>query len=117
MSRHHWMYLGCQCSSARSSRLLLDRLTLFGIFSAEIMIECSLRPFPIELGPTLLSVRLKRAFRAHRVGALKNPVLPGREPSEDFGFHRFGTGEAQIRLEAGHRIGREGCARLDGHPN
>src|SRR5437867_3074461 len=37
MSRHHWMYFGCQCSSARCSRLLLERLTLLGIFSAEIM--------------------------------------------------------------------------------
>src|SRR5476649_2964958 len=32
------MYLGCQCSSARCSRLLPDRLTLFGIFSAEIIL-------------------------------------------------------------------------------
>src|SRR2546422_9700272 len=31
------MYFGCQCSSARCSRLLSDRLTLLGIFSAEIM--------------------------------------------------------------------------------
>src|SRR3954462_14334420 len=37
MSFHHWMYFGCQCSSARCSRLLPDRLTLFGIFSAEII--------------------------------------------------------------------------------
>src|SRR5262249_2351352 len=37
MSRHHWMYFGCQCSSARCSRLLLERPTLFGIFSAEII--------------------------------------------------------------------------------
>jgi hypothetical protein len=34
---HHWMYLGCQCSSARCRRLLPERLTLLGIFSAEIM--------------------------------------------------------------------------------
>src|SRR5687768_2298047 len=37
MSRHHWIYAGCQCSSARCSRLLLDRPTLLGIFSAEII--------------------------------------------------------------------------------
>src|SRR6266571_9490881 len=45
MSRHHWMYFGCQCSSARCSRLLLERLTLLGIFSAEIMMprcQCSI---------------------------------------------------------------------------
>src|SRR3981189_910651 len=42
MSFHHWMYFGCQCSSARCSRLLLERLTLFGIFSAEIMLIPSL---------------------------------------------------------------------------
>ena len=38
MSFHHWMYCGCQCSSARCSRLLLESPTLFGIFSAEIMV-------------------------------------------------------------------------------
>src|SRR6185295_817569 len=37
MSRHHCKYFGCQCSSARCSRLLSERLTLFGIRSAEIM--------------------------------------------------------------------------------
>src|SRR5918994_1694147 len=37
MSRHHWIYCGCQCSSARCSRLLLESPTLLGIFSAEIM--------------------------------------------------------------------------------
>src|SRR5260221_12746755 len=37
------MYFGCQCSSARCSRLLLDRLTLFGIFSAEIIYASSSR--------------------------------------------------------------------------
>src|SRR4051812_7480911 len=37
MSFHHWMYCGCQCSSARCSRLLLESPTLLGIFSAEIM--------------------------------------------------------------------------------
>jgi hypothetical protein len=31
------MYFGCQCSSARSNRLLPDKFTLFGIFSAEII--------------------------------------------------------------------------------
>src|SRR6187397_2011336 len=46
MSFHHWMYWGCQCSSARCSRLLLERPTLFGIFSAEIMLHQYARPFP-----------------------------------------------------------------------
>src|ERR671923_1623902 len=39
MSRHHWMYFGCQCSSARWRRLLLERPTLLGILSAEIMAQ------------------------------------------------------------------------------
>src|ERR1043166_2016491 len=69
MSRHHWMYFGCQCSSARCNRLLLERLTLLGIFSAEIIALASLskdsalrlRPFPVELWSPLLSVDLQRA--------------------------------------------------------
>src|SRR5436190_1166356 len=113
MSRHHWMYFGCQCSSARCSRLLLERLTLFGIFSAEIMTpRCqALVSFvtfassvsalgfsgalPIELRPALLAVHFQRTFFADRVRPLKDPVLPGREPSKDFRFHRLGPGEAQ----------------------
>src|ERR1051326_2479186 len=42
MSCHHWMYCGCQCSSARCRRLFRWRSTLLGIFSAEIMVSIGL---------------------------------------------------------------------------
>src|SRR4051812_14017259 len=38
MSRHHCKYFGCQYSSARWSRLLPERSTLFGMRSAEIIL-------------------------------------------------------------------------------
>src|SRR5262245_23921546 len=125
MSRHHWMYFGCQCSSARCSRLLLDRLTLFGIFSAEIMVcshwqpEKSLRvlrslrllfssrALPIELRPPLLAVRLERALLADGIRALEDPVLPRGEPAEDLRLHRLRTGKTEVRFESGHRVRRE----------
>src|SRR3979411_1770313 len=101
MSFHHWMYFGCQCSSARCSRLLLERSTLFGIFSAEIMRPrsqghkghtrppfvsfVSARAFscarPIELRPPLLPVDLQRALLADGVRPLEDPVLPRGQPS------------------------------------
>src|SRR4051794_26361405 len=99
MSFHHWMYFGCQCSSARCRRLLLDRLTLFGIFSAEIMVTPRIQhnghrghelgPFPIEFRPALLTVNLQRAFLTDRVRPLEDPVLPRRQPSEDLRLHRL----------------------------
>src|SRR5262249_14717240 len=97
MSRHHWMYFGCQCSSARCRRLLLDRLTLLGIFSAEIMgasLRCAgSRALPIEFGTPLLSVDLQRALVADRIRPLEDPVLPRRQAPEDFRLHRFRSGE------------------------
>src|SRR5476651_1476753 len=103
------MYFGCQCSSARCSRLLSERLTLFGIFSAEIMVRpgvlrmdsaphsCAL---PVELGSALLPVHLQRAFFSDRVRPLKDPVLPCGEPPEDLRLHRFWPGETEVGLEA-----------------
>src|ERR687887_1728100 len=121
MSRHHWMYFGCQCSSARCRRLLLERFTLFGIFSAEIISSTlqhggssrASRSLPIELGPPLLSVDFQRAFFADGVRPLENPVLPRSETAEDFRFHRLGAGEAEVGLESGHRVRRERRARFD----
>src|SRR3954470_6388919 len=109
MSRHHWMYFGCQCSSARCRRLLLERLTLFGIFSAEIIVPRTRasRALPVEFRSALLAVRLQRALVADGVRPLKDPVLPRREPPEDLRLHRFRPGEAQVRFESGHRVGRE----------
>src|SRR5262245_20756790 len=108
MSRHHWMYFGCQCSSARCSRLLLERPTLLGIFSAEIIVEPCARtrtprleprrlcPFEIELRPGLRSIGRQRALLPYRVRTLENPVLPRGEPAEDLRFERLGTGEAEV---------------------
>src|SRR6476659_7199917 len=130
ISRHHWMYFGCQCSSARCSRLLPDRLTLFGIFSAEIIWYPLLLnphrrtrgntdsgPLPIELRPSLLSVHLERPLLADCVRTLEDPVLPRSQPSENFRLHRLGPGEAQVRLEPGHRVWRKRRARLDREPH
>src|SRR4051812_43965768 len=103
------MYFGCQCSSARCSRLLLDRLTLLGILSAEIM----LRPLPVEFRAALLAVDLQRALVADRVRPLEDPVLPGGQPAENLSLHRLGAGEAEICFEAGHRVGRECRPGLD----
>ena len=56
---------------------------------------------------------LQRAFFADGVRPLEDPVLPRRQPAEDLRLHRLGPGEAQVRFEAGHRVGRERGARLD----
>src|SRR5215204_7503652 len=115
MSRHHWMYFGCQCSSARCRRLLLDKLTLFGIFSAEIIsfasqvhirVASHLSALPVEFRPALLSVDFQRALVADGIRTLEDPVLPRGETPEDLRLHRLGAGEAQVRFEAGHRIRR-----------
>src|SRR5215831_12462620 len=113
MSRHHWMYFGSQYSSARCSRLLLDKSTLLGIFSAEIT-KPSLRAFPVELGPTRLSVHFQRPLLADGIRPLKDPVLPRRQPAEDFGLHGFGPREPQVRFESRHGVRRKGRPRLDG---
>src|SRR5438067_1309514 len=102
MSRHHWMYFGCQCSSARCSRLLSDRLTLLGIDSAEIInasLHDSLGALPVEFGSSLLPVYLQRAFLAHGIRPLEDPVLPRRQAAEDFRLHRLRPGETEIRFE------------------
>ena len=39
--------------------------------------------------------------------ALEDPVLPGGQPAEDLRLHRLGAGEAQVRLHAGERVGRQ----------
>src|SRR5262249_22328983 len=137
MSRHHWMYFGCQCSSARCRRLLLARLTLLGIFSAEIMGTSPSRAqrstaaaratprvrtrrsraLPIEFRTPLLSVHLQRAFVADRVRALEDPVLPRRQPAEDLRLHRLRSREAEVGLETGHRVRRERGAGFDGEPD
>src|SRR4029079_2323262 len=102
MSRHHWMYFGCQCSSARCSRLLLESPTLLGMRSAEIMS----RPVEVEFRPRLRAVRRQRPFFADGIGPDENPVLPGGEATEDFRLHRLRSGEAEVCLHTGERVGR-----------
>src|SRR6266581_488269 len=102
------MYFGCQCSSARSSRLLLERSMLLGMRSAEIMprsIEDASRSLPIKLRPPVLPVRLERAFRTDGVRPLKDPVLPCGQPAENLRFHRLRTCEPEVRLETCESVG------------
>src|SRR5204863_6072951 len=63
------MYFGCQCSSARCSRLLLERLTLFGIFSAEIMAASLSKTMPRRQGH-----KGNKGHRGNTVNALVSPV-------------------------------------------
>ena len=130
MSRHHWRYFGCQCSSARCRRLLLERLTLFGIRSAEIMSSidralvdglapCRVRQvrFQSNSGLPCCPYDLQRALLADGVRPLEDPVLPRGQPAEDLRLHRLRPGEAQIRFEAGQRVGRQRRARFDRQPH
>src|SRR3954464_10699622 len=114
MSFHHWMYFGCQCSSARCSRLLLESPTLLGMRSAEIMTGANkvLGTVVIEFRPRLRAVGGQRALFANRIGPDEDPVLPGGEAPEDLGFHRLGPGEAEVRFHSSKGVGREGGAAL-----
>src|SRR5690349_1823374 len=99
MSCHHCRYFGCQCSSARCRRLFEWRSTLFGIRSAEIIVNSqgpnpesqvprnpkharlgiwdsesgiwllSTSP-PVELRPAVAAVYLERTVLADRVRPL-----------------------------------------------
>src|SRR4030095_1500178 len=98
MSRHHWMYFGCQCSSARCNRLLLESPTLLGIRSAEIICascqgrmangECLMPNAELALvirhSPffTLRPVEIELRARLRPVGG-QRPLLPhGVRPDE-----------------------------------
>src|SRR4030095_11637910 len=76
-----------------------------------------LGPLPIVLGAFGAPVEREGAALAHRVRSLENPVLPGREPAEYLGLERLGAGEAQARLHARQRVGREARALLDREPD
>src|SRR4051812_43303289 len=116
MSFHHWMYFGCQCSSARCSRLLLESPTLLGMRSAEIMTGAEvltvLGTVVIEFRPRLRAVGGQRPLLANRIGPDEDPVLPGGEAPEDLGFHRLGAGEAKIRFHPREGVRRKGGAAL-----
>src|SRR3954469_8819928 len=59
------------------------------------------------------AVAAQRALRPDRVRALEDPVLPGGEAGEDFCFHGLRAAEAQVRLHAGQRVGREARALFE----
>src|ERR1700691_47374 len=61
------------------------------------------------------AVTLPRSFFADGVGPLENPVLPGGQTREDFRFHCFRPGKAQIGFHAGQAIGRETRAFFQKH--
>src|SRR6478672_4561479 len=86
------------------------RLSLLAIRNS--LFASSLDSLRIELGLHAAAVALQRALGTGRVGALEDPVLPGREPAEDARLHRLRTGEAQVRLHAGEAVGGEGGALL-----
>src|SRR6202008_140542 len=74
-----------------------------------------LHPARVEVWLLAAAIALERAVFADGVRALKNPVLPRGQPREDFRFHRFRSGKAQIRFQAGERVRREARALLKEH--
>src|SRR2546423_10752071 len=68
---------------------------------------------PVEFRLGAGAVDLERAVLADRVRPVEDPVLPGGEAAEDARQHGLGAGEAQARLHAGERIGRQAGALLD----
>src|SRR6478609_107977 len=67
----------------------------------------------IEAGLFTGAVDLQRALRPDGVRALEDPVLPGGEATEDARRHVLARAEAQVRLQAGERIGRHRGAFLE----
>src|SRR6516225_1545001 len=69
----------------------------------------------LEVEARLLAgaVDLERALLADRVRALEDPVLPRRQPTEDARRQVLARAEAQVRFQAGERIGRHRGALLD----
>src|SRR5687768_4862244 len=115
ISFHQERKFGCQASSARWSRLSLERSTLFGIFVSLTTVDIALSsgPVPVEFGTLRLAVERERAALADRVRSLEDPVLPRRQAREDLRFHRLWSGEAERGLHAGHGVRRHGCALLE----
>src|SRR5438128_11051903 len=79
-------------------------------------IGASLRPLAVVFALLARAVEFQRALETGGVGPLEDPVLPGRKSREDLGLHRFGPGEAQIRLQADQAVGREAGALLEDEP-
>src|ERR1700692_2286999 len=76
-----------------------------------------LNPRHIELRPLTGAVAPQRAGLADRVGALKDPVLPGRQAGKDFRFHGLRSDEAQVGFHAGETVWRKTGALLEEHPD
>src|ERR1039457_3823406 len=80
----------------------------------------SLSPAAVMSDPTEVVVRAlpgaaagQGSLWASCVGALEDPVLPGREPAEDLRFGGLRAGEPEVGLHAGQGVGREAGALLD----
>src|SRR5262245_3549237 len=73
----------------------------------------ALHPFPVEPRLAAAAVDLERAVLTDRVGPAEDPVLPCREAPVDAGLHRLAPADAQVRLHAGQRVGREARALLE----
>src|SRR5471030_1679936 len=71
----------------------------------------------VELRLAALAINLKGALLAHRVRAVEDPVLPGRQTPEDAGLHCLDAVEAQIRLKPRERIRRHGRAFFNSNPD
>ena len=76
---------------------------------------CTANSLHIEHGLLAGAVAAQRAVLADGVGTLEDPVLPRGQPGEDFRLHRLRPAEAQVRLHAGERVGREARALLQEH--
>src|SRR5262245_41167426 len=112
MSPHHWRNFGCHSSSARWRRRSEASWTLFGM-RAFRSTGMGSGPSPVEFGSLRPAVERERSALADGVGPLEDPVLPRGEPAEDLRLQRLRAGEAQARLHAGERVGREARALLD----
>ena len=71
----------------------------------------------IEIRPQSAAVALQRTLLADRVRPLEHPVLPCGQPAEDARLHRLRSGEAQVGLHRGQRVGRERRALLQHQPH
>src|SRR5262245_27603652 len=114
------MNFGCQDSRARWRRRSPARSTLFGIFasmSTRVIASTLSRATSVERRADAGPVAAQGALGADGVGALEDPVLPRREPSEDLRLHRLGAGEAEAGLHTGERVGGEAVALLEHQPH
>src|SRR5262249_2187663 len=68
---------------------------------------------PVEFAALTRAVDAQRTLLPHGVGALEDPVLPGRETAEDLALERLRPPKAARGPHARQGIGREGPRRLD----